>query len=777
MTSEFDKAKEALTAARDMAKDTLDTALTAHTEMINDARAVAQEKLSEAKEKASAAAVTAFEDVSTEFNIVSDMAKNAAEKAADVAIIKIKSLKSKFNARMLAGFFIFAILVISIVSIAVRVALEPYFQSQTMDKAAVLEADLLQKRALLTNQTRLFSTSVDFENLLMTGNKYDISNYLSIFRAAVDSTACYFTNDYGTVMYSDSGTSVTSDFGRLQIFKTAQKIGKSTGITAYNNKVYLISVIRTSYESAGGYVVIENELSNGPNVNYYKDLLGCDIDVLIDDYVAGSSIVDANRKMISGFNIADAVLTECLEKEETVLGVSDLFGYTANVVAVPIAKSDAGKPITIIIGQDVAYTTATQKNVATQAGYAIIFGIVLFVIVANLSIGRLIIKPLGKAYKAIHQLADDSEDSDLTYRINVPGNDEIGALCRDIDTFLDRQQSLILQLKNAQDELQKIGSTLGTTSVESASAISEIMANINSVRQQTDHQMECLTNTNMEVQKNEQRINSLDAMIDTQSAGIAQSSASIEQMIGNINSVNASVQKMGGHFKELVEVTTAGQTKQTEVDAKVTQMSEQSRLLIEANSVIARIASQTNLLAMNAAIEAAHAGEAGAGFSVVADEIRNLAENSSKQSRNISQELKQINKTIAEVVEASTQSREAFRTITDKLSDTDSLMQEIQGAMNEQDSASKQVLDALRDVNTSSSKVETTGKDMKSGSDRVMQEMEKLTQVAETVMGSMNEMSAGATQINSAAQEVSNMAVKTQSNIETMDQLLHHFIV
>ena len=149
---------------------------------------------------------------------------------------------------------------------------------------------------------------------------------------------------------------------------------------------------------------------------------------------------------------------------------------------------------------------------------------------------------------------------------------------------------------------------------------------------------------------------------------------------------------MAAKFSKLTEEASIGKVKQSAVDSSVREIASQSELLMEANEVIAGIASQTNLLAMNAAIEAAHAGEAGKGFSVVADEIRRLSETSAEQSRSIGAELGKISETIAEVVETSRESETVFASITSEIDTTDILVKQIERAMAEQREAQSRSL-------------------------------------------------------------------------------------
>ena len=202
---------------------------------------------------------------------------------------------------------------------------------------------------------------------------------------------------------------------------------------------------------------------------------------------------------------------------------------------------------------------------------------------------------------------------------------------------------------------------------------------------------------------------------------------------------------------------------------------EESKALQEANKIIATIAAQTNLMAMNAAIEAAHAGEAGRGFSVVADEIRKLAENSSRESQKISAELKQITGTIDRIVTSSSSSEEVFGHVSARLGETGTLVCEVDNAIREQQAGAGQVLEALRVMKDITGKVKTGSESMRAGSDTMLREMHKLQRDSQEISGNLEEMGRSIAQINDGAGRLSTLAESTQSTIQGITGIVDGF--
>jgi methyl-accepting chemotaxis protein len=258
---------------------------------------------------------------------------------------------------------------------------------------------------------------------------------------------------------------------------------------------------------------------------------------------------------------------------------------------------------------------------------------------------------------------------------------------------------------------------------------------------------------------------------------MGQASAAVEEMIGNISSIGSVTQKMATQFETVGEAAAEGTRIQKESTERIREIVVQSQSLQEANKIISTIAAQTNLLAMNAAIEAAHAGEAGRGFSVVADEIRKLAENSSSESQKIRAELNQIIQTISRIVSDSEASGSAFAEVSRRVSETEKLVTEVNNAILEQKTGAGQVMESLRVMNEITAKVSGGSREMSQGSEAMLQEMGILQGSASEIETNMEEMSSSINNINSGAQEVSGLAGNTRSSIQKISDIASGFEV
>jgi methyl-accepting chemotaxis protein len=378
----------------------------------------------------------------------------------------------------------------------------------------------------------------------------------------------------------------------------------------------------------------------------------------------------------------------------------------------------------------------------------------------------------------IEQLENlSSAQRDLTKRISICSVDELGTIAGMMNDFCDTIGNGMQEIKAGQHSLSDSGKKLQNNASSMAASISHISSGLEQVQEKARNQKQSTSQSSAVVQQIAQNIESLDHSIASQSSSITQASAVVAEMVDHVTSIGTMIGKMREHFQTLNDAASYGGIVQKENSAKVQGIVEESKSLQETNKIIATIAAKTNLLAMNAAIEAAHAGEAGQGFAVVADEIRKLAEDSSRESRKIHEELKQIMETITGIAQGAQTLERSFNQVSLRVQETERLVFEVNRAIKEQQEKAGQILEALKQMNDSTRKVKTGSKEMNQGNAVILKEMHQLQVDSKEMVSHLEAMVTRITHINENAGHISLLAENTESAIQHITRIVDSFKV
>lgn len=404
-----------------------------------------------------------------------------------------------------------------------------------------------------------------------------------------------------------------------------------------------------------------------------------------------------------------------------------------------------------------AAETAEQAVESSSTRYVLTFLVLVLIMMGLIKLVDTLVRRARQTQTKIlsdvlEQMAGGS--GDLTRRVLIVQADETGLLSHQLNRLLDRLQDMFKNITSQAAQVAKTSGAISSVLEGTVAATEEMAASVNQINYNADRNKTVVSESQSSLESMLSSLDQINNNVNTQAAYVEQTSSAMTEMIANIQSVNEVTSKANEVSESLTSVSGDGsQAVKNSIEA-VKDIEVASNEVNSLVITISKILAQTNMLAMNAAIEAAHAGDAGRGFAVVAEEVRNLADDSATNLKTISANMKDVLERVDKGVDLSETAGDALTEVGEKTAQTTRLMSEVAAAMQEQAAGANEVLSSINSLVEASNSINKLSEDQQQNNEVMKQNLDRTVNAFIEVQSATSELAEGNSEILSGIEEL-----------------------
>ena len=403
--------------------------------------------------------------------------------------------------------------------------------------------------------------------------------------------------------------------------------------------------------------------------------------------------------------------------------------------------------------------------------YALFISLVITMPLCILVLGK-----LRTRFKiTVEQLDALRKEGDLVTRLNIGTFDDFGLIMTSMNKLMDFLRNSLVTLKTESlSEGESARELLSVTDGTSAS-MGQIVSSFEEIRNKNEERDKLLESANSNIARLNEEAAKVSSAMQEQATAEKRNAEAVSQMADNTNQINELIKQAKVLSSNLSDSSAEGAAEVVKTEDVINSVSEKSKKMGEVIQVIQQVASQTNLLAMNAAIEAAHAGESGKGFSVVADEIRKLAESTQSQAKSIKDLITEITQSVENGTASMQDTKVMFLRIQQEIEEQTGIVDNISQKMDAQSGGVGEVLSTTNRISQNIQSVNSLIKNQATYTEQIKNGINNVVGLSSKIDVSMNGSLEILKDFSQSVEIINGKALQNQKSVQTISEELDKF--